>query len=245
MSKETISTTDYYNNPGTKFGETPAMETPAEAVVETRVEPAVTETVVQKVDNTREVNALKQAAKVEPAAPAEVKLETPEATAAEQTSSNPDGSYDIDIRDDSPLTEAEIDEIVNIAEERGLTKEQTQKLISSKEAVYSRGVESKMAEARQTLAKMEAEVKKDPHFANSEVYAESFSLIDAAIDKFGSPALKTKARDYLSRDIEVLKFLRNIGSIIAEDAVRGKNTISVVETDSHTASLKQQYPEHF
>ena len=155
----------------------------------------------------------------------------------------PPEAYEIEVAENSPLSDSDIDEIVSIAEDRGLTKEQTNKLIASKEAMYKRGSDYTMSQAKLTLERMEAEVRKDPLFATKEAEDKSFEVIDLAISKFGNDALSQKSRDYLKRDIDVLKFLYNIGSQLQEDTHRGTSTANPIQTTENP--LEKMYPEFY
>ena len=233
--KETNDVTDYYSNEGSTFGNGNTAPV-AEPIAQTQPTEVKAEPVAQVTDS--ELNALRDAPTIEEAAPV---TQEPKSVETQQVAED----YDIEVDEDSPLTDEDINDIVSIAEDKGLTKEQAQKLINQKESIYKRGMEAKLNEAKGILAKLEKQVKSDPLFATPEAVADSFALIDLVVNKFGNESLKAKTRDYLKRDIDVLKFLHRVGSVLREDTVRGSNTVSRVEDNSEGVTLKSQYPEFF
>lgn len=239
---------DYYNNEGSKLDVTTHQATvnpegeivntppPAPAAAPVKVNVPATPPVQKEVPPAAPVSTTTTTAQPNPVVNPPVQKEGTAPVA-------PPEAYEIEVAEDSPLSDSDIDEIVSIAEDRGLTKEQTNKLIASKEAMYKRGSDYTMSQAKLTLERMEAEVRKDPLFATKEAEDKSFEVIDLAINKFGNDALSKKSRDYLKRDIDVLKFLYNIGSQLQEDTHRGTSTANPIQTTENP--LEKMYPEFY
>lgn len=154
-------------------------------------------------------------------------------------------SYEITLADNSPLTDEDLNDIVKIAETRRLTKEETEELVKNKEAVYHRGVSSTIAKGQEYLKKQQEAYLADPLFSTPEAMEKSNARIDAVVAKFG-PGLKKTLQGPLGNDIELARFLHNLGSTMEQDEIRGKGQgPGITPQNTEEALARQQYPEHF
>jgi hypothetical protein len=180
--------------------------------------------------------------------PAPKAEETPPPKVEETPAPKAEGevAFEIVLEENSPLTDADVDEIVAIAEDKGLTKEQTDKLIKSKEALYKRGEESLRAKALAQYEQTKKAFEADPLFSSPEKREESFQVIDIAVSKFGTPELKEALKGPLGNNLAIAKFLHNLGKSQEQDQMRGKGQAPSAHTNnSEEARAAALYPEFF
>lgn len=129
---------------------------------------------------------------------------------------------DFDFGKDVKVGEAEVSEFKAVAKELGLNQEQAQKMVS---------LQSKFADAQTKANEAQFEKDKDTWKAESmkELGSDSKEKLAQsakAMDKFGSPELKTLLKDSgLEHRVELVKLLVNVGKAVSEDGfVHGKGT---------------------
>lgn len=209
---------------------TPEVSTPS-----TTSSPATTtETVVSSPDTA--------AAVATPAVSSEPKVETPAVEAAPV-----DEGYDLELADDSPLSDEELNEIAEEAGRLSLSKEDAEKLIAAREKAYKKG-ESKVESAYK--AKLEAsykEIVSDPMF-QGEQKAKSFESMNRAIQTFGDDDLvKLVNTPEFGNNVVLARFLKRLGDVLAPatETLTGGNGSAGQSKASGDNTLKNMYPQFF
>lgn len=229
---------DFYSTPVSKDAAAPEIE--AEAPVLPDPEVAAPEVVTPPV-----VEA--PAAPVVEAPPAEVVppvVEAPAATAVET-----EEGFEITLAPDSPLTDADLDDIFALAEKRNLDKDETMALIKNKEDFLNRGRNSVMEQAQKVLKQQEDAYLADPLFSTKAARTANEAKIDLALSKFGSEDFKKEfLGGHMKNNLQLAKFLHKIGEVMEGDEIRMKGMPQRAPTevvDSKDQRLMAQYPEHF
>jgi hypothetical protein len=104
--------------------------------------------------------------------------ETPAAAATEE-------EYELELSENSPLTEADLDSIVKIAEEKNLTKDQATEFLKNVEKARLDGANIAQAASKAESIKQKNELLADPLFSTPEKKMESLQKINTVISKFG------------------------------------------------------------
>lgn len=229
---------DFYNTPIVKDtapaeseAEVPALPD-AEAAIETPAAPVV-ETPAAPVEAAKPVET--------PAAPV---VEAPTATAVDT-----EDGFEITLAEDSPLTDADLDDIFALAEKRGLDKDETMALVKNKEDFLNRGRNSVMDQAKQVLKQQEDAYNADPLFSTTAARTANEAKIDAALGKFADDKFKNKfLNSPLKYDLDLAKMLHRIGEVLEGDEIRMSGIGHRAPTevvDSREERLKMNYPDHF
>lgn len=227
---------DYYGTTTVEGQEAPEVPAPA-PVVETPVveTPVVNPPVVEE--------------PVIPPAPEFI----PSSTAADT-----EDGFEITLATDSPLTERDLDHIFEIAEKRGLDKDETLRLVHQQETYLDKGKhlglesgkQNVMAEAQRVLKAQEDEYLADPLFNSQAVRTANEAKIDIVLNKFGSTKLQQSFREgHLKHNVELNRMLHGIASMMEEDGIRMTGTsqqnapVKVLTTEEE--KLRAAYPEHY
>lgn len=155
--------------------------------------------------------------------------------------------YELELKADSPLSEADLNEIATEASRLNLSKEDAEKLIASKESAYKTGasnVESKYQEKLQTHYN---EMSTHPEFSG-EAAAESWKFLNKAIAGFGDTELVALLNTpEVGNLVPLAKFLKKVGMAMAPDASppEGKGTATSPSTNAESEALARQYPAFF
>lgn len=140
--------------------------------------------------------------------------------------------YDLELSDDSPLTDDQFDFIADLAEKNGFSKEEADKLIKAFEDQHSGSKESFEKAHTEKVLGMRKELEDMPEF-QGEARVESTALIKLAVDKLGSndlvEALKTPE---IGNNKHLAKFLMNIGSRLKDDSIVGGGALPQTETST-------------
>lgn len=170
------------------------------------------------------------------------KEETPKATE----------DYEIEVADDSPLTDDDIQQVVKLAEEKGLTKDQAQEELARREFYLKRGLSAAEVKAQRVLETYAQEVASHPLFATNELKQESMRSVDVALDRFFEPAFKDRFNKYYKDDVYLLTALHRLGKPFVAGTMAGNPIPSIdsVELESGTdkaeeARMRRLYPENF
>jgi len=178
----------------------------------------------------------------------EPKAEEPEATSEEpeaETSTEDDG-YELELSDDSILSQEDLDAIATEAAEKGYTKEQAEAVIKQQENLISKGIEAQNKYLSNILDERKAEFDKDPDFGG-EKRAESFASIKRVTDAFGSPELTKALNDpFIGNNLAVAKFLKKLGDAMGQDKIEGTGTAPKGKpVSSEEVKYKTLYPNFF
>jgi hypothetical protein len=123
------------------------------------------------------------------------------------------------------LDEAVIAEAVPVFKDLGLKQDQAQKLVDFWTARATAAEEANARALTDFNAKLIEQVKADPELGGAAL-KQNLALASKAIERFGSPQLKTLlAETGFGNQPEVLRFLKKVGEIDAEDTLeRGRST---------------------
>jgi len=173
-----------------------------------------------------------------------VEVEAPKATAVET-----EEGFEITLAEDSPLSDADLDDIFALAEKKNLDKDETMALIKNKEDFYNRGRDTVMGQAQKVLKAQEDAYLADPLFSTPAARIANEAKIDSALKKFGTPAMQEKfLNSHLKNDLELAKFFHKIGEIMEGDEIRMSGASHRAPTevvDTRESRLMASYPEHF
>jgi len=155
--------------------------------------------------------------------------------------------YDLELADDSPLSQADLDAVAQEASDRGLNLEEANKLIAQREGFYKSGSESVQAANNARLNEDNRKFNLDPEFSG-EKRVESFALIKKAADTFGDADLIEALRDpYIGNNLPLAKFLAKVGAAMGNDPIVTGREAFKVDTGltPEQTRLRNAYPEHF
>lgn len=170
------------------------------------------------------------------------------ATSAAEPASDPAPSvvedYEIEVGDDSNLSQADLDAIATIASEKGLNKEQADALVTERETFLKQGLDLSASRLAEKHKNLESEFYKDLDFVG-EKKAESFASISRAVSTFGDEKLVEALSDpNIGLNLPLAKFLKNIGDAMKDDGFEGKGagTQPASSPEGHSATLQRMYP---
>jgi hypothetical protein len=155
-----------------------------------------------------------------------------------------DEGYDLELPENSILSQEDLDAIAEYASINGLSKEAAEKLIAIKENSYKGGMDKVQAEiSAKHKADFEA-IQKDPIFIG-EQKAKTYESMNRAIQTFGSPELvEILKTPEVGNNIVIARFLKAIGDAMAQDTIQGKPAVASTE-DKGNQTLQKLYPEFF
>jgi hypothetical protein len=150
--------------------------------------------------------------------------------------------YDLELSDDSPLEQEDLDAVAEIASANGLNKEQADSMIKKMEASYAKGMNVSQAK----LEGFKSELMKDPDFIGDKG-KESFFAIHKAAKTFGDENLDKALNDpYIGNNVHLARFLKKVGEQVSNDNFVGKggsgDSSGLTE---HQQALRNAYPEMF
>ena len=129
--------------------------------------------------------------------------------------------YDLELSEDSPLTDAQFDLIADLAEKNGFSKDEADKLIKAFEDQHSGSKESFEKAQNEKLSGMRKELEDMPEF-QGEKRVGSTALIKLAVDKLGNDDLVEALKiPEIGNNKHLAKFLMNIGSRLSDDSIIG------------------------
>lgn len=152
--------------------------------------------------------------------------------------------YDLELSEDSVLTEEDLNEIAAEAGRLNLSKADAEKLISMREAAYKKGASKIETEYKEKIQKAANEIKSHPDFIG-EKKVKSFESINRVVTSFGDEnlinALKTPE---IGNNLALALFLKRLGDAMAPDSVEGKGA-TATSTDTKESTLQALYPDFF
>jgi hypothetical protein len=237
-----LSKEDYYATPGAELGDSSSKATTSAEVEEVDLDEDEDD-IEEEQDEDKSAPDLSQE---EIAALSKVANDTkPEAT--KQTSTEAD-SFELEIADDSPLTDDDIQDLVSFAERKGLSKEETIAELTNRERLLKRGLTASESQAYDAIKAFEQEVKDHPLFATHEIRQETERAVNTALDRFFDPAFKERFDKVYSKDVYLQTALYKLGRPFMAGSMPGKPVSPIAPTsveDSEEARLKRLYPENF
>jgi hypothetical protein len=116
----------------------------------------------------------------------------------------------------SDLSQAEIDEVLNLAKENNLTQEQAQKIVDARASSISGYVSRTMDKHKEQIKAWGESIKADKELGG-ENYSKTVELAKRAIDKYASPALKKALDDSgYGNHPELVRVFKRFGETISD-----------------------------
>ena len=127
------------------------------------------------------------------------------------------GEIKIEAPKDSKLSKEDVDEIAAIARERGLSQEQAVELLTQRSVSVDRAEAKAIATFNAAREKWIEEVKSDPVIGGAKL-SETERICMRPIEIYMSPKLREELkRTGFGYYPDFVKFLHNVGSVMAED----------------------------
>lgn len=154
--------------------------------------------------------------------------------------------YELKARKDSKFSEADLTEVAAEAKALGLTQEQAQKMLESKEVGFDKYAERQQQAARDQQANWRKEVEVDKEIAGSDgkMYKQNIEVAHRALDRFADENFKKVLNETgLGNNPHLIRTFLRIGKGMAEDRaiVDGK---TAAPTKQRTREEKL-FPSHF
>lgn len=148
----------------------------------------------------------------------------PEASVAAPIEPEP---YEIEVDENSPLTQEELEAIAEYAGRMGLSKDEAQKMIVAQESLYKRGQETIQKAQTERIETMKREMYSHPDFQEGRKEATWMS-INRAVQTFGNEKLVAALSDPTSHgyNLDLALFLKNIGDALGPEVLPGAGTPS-------------------
>lgn len=158
-----------------------------------------------------------------------------------------DEGYELELADESPLSQEDLDEIVEEASRLNLTKPDAEKLIALKEKAYKSGAEKVKSEYQSKIEAQRKEIMADPIFQGEQA-KKTFASMQRAIETFGDEGMVelVKSAEF-GNNVVLARFLKRLGDALAPDtdSMTGGKGTGGKSQDGGNDSLKTLYPEFF
>ena len=157
--------------------------------------------------------------------------------------------YELELAEDSALSEEDLEEIAKIAEEKNLTKDQAEKLLASYESAFKKGRDTIANSFKQSNDTARTELLSDANFSTKEKAQESLGKISKVIEAFGGEN-KDKLVELLKgpagNSLALANFFLSISAAGADDAIlAGKKGGTVDPKNAKLELQKKLYPSLF
>lgn len=174
----------------------------------------------KETDETKKAE-LKEAAKASVAKAKEAyaaeKKAAKEASDATAERGKPPEKYTLKAPENSPLSQAHLDEISTFAKEKGLSNEVAQMLVERESKAVDAFKESQQTMYEAKKAEWFEASKNDKNFGG-EKFKENAELAHRVIERYASPALKEHLKETgLGNHPELVRFVLDIGKEMSED----------------------------
>lgn len=245
MSEKNLTKPAETTTPATS--QTTEPKTTTEVSTSSSAEPSVLDIEAKKVETPAEDTTEVAEEEIKLVVPEEENpVSTPEKT-EEKKEEVPasDDEYELELPEGSILTEADLDEIVAIAEELDLSKEAAEKLLKDRESVYKKGVEATTSEAKRVFEAEKQKLLDDPAF-KGEKLVESLDTIDLAVQKLGGDEMREFLKGPAGNSLPLAKFLLRVGKALKPDNFVGRSSSATPSaTRTQGDALKDMYPTFF
>ncbi len=158
--------------------------------------------------------------------------------------------YEIELAENSPLTEAEVQAVVAYAEKYQLSKEDAQAIIESQEASYTRAQAEVNSHYTAQTEQRRTQLNSHPDFSGDKA-AESWESVNIAVQAFGTPELVAALKDPNKHgyDLSVALMLKNIGDQLKPETVPAGKSVALpafkqAENEAD-AKARRLYPDLF
>jgi len=159
--------------------------------------------------------------------------------------------YDLEIEENSPLTDDEIQKIADYASKYNLPKEEAQALVKQQESAFSRGKSEIEAAYNQKIELNKKMLNEHPEFSG-EKKVESYAAIKKAVEVFGNEELlKTLGSPEYGYDVNLALMLKEIGKMLMPEVLPGQGTSTAHANGNSDAQkeyeerMKARYPRFF
>lgn len=154
--------------------------------------------------------------------------------------------YELKTRKDSPLLKGDVEEIEAAAKAQGLSQEQAQKLVESKESDFDRFNQRQQQAYRDEQTSWRKTVEADPEIAGPKgaSYKENVELAHRALSEFADDSFrKVLSETGLGNNPHLIRTFLRIGKRMAEDkaVLDGK----AAPPAKKTSREQRLYPSHF
>lgn len=153
--------------------------------------------------------------------------------------------FEIELKEGSPLTETDLDEVVELAEKYKWNKEDTDKYIAKKEELHTRGVESLRNQAKEVIQKEKEKLLADPDFQGPKL-KDSLNTIDLVVSKYGDKDLAEYLKGPGGNSLPLAKLLLRLGNMMKQDTIHGKGVSGTPSQEGTVeGAMKTMYPSFF
>ncbi len=156
--------------------------------------------------------------------------------------------YELELADESPLSQEDLDAIAQFASDNKLSKVQAEALIKDKETLFNKGKETATISQTEKINKMAESFNNDPDFVGDN-RASSFESIKRVVQAFDTDgtlfeALKDPA---IGHSLPLAKFLKRLGDTMKDDTFEGRGGSTGAKPEMGTYELRAQnmYPDLF
>ena len=151
----------------------------------------------------------------------------------------PDEYADFTLPEGVTLDSELLAEVGPVFKDLGLTQDQAQKLIDLQSKKAEADVQKQMTDFNQMIDGWKDQSENDKEFGG-EKFDESVAVAREAIDKFGTPELKTLLSEHgVGNHPEVIRFMVKVGRLTQEKPIDGGINPASVTTDR----VDQLYPK--
>jgi hypothetical protein len=180
--------------------------------------------------------------------PAEVVPPVVEPPKTETPPAEPEG-YDLEVAEDSPLSDADLQKIADYAAKNGLKKEEAMDLVASYEAQYKSGLSAAELAQQKVVEQRRQELNSHPEFSGENAQ-QSWNQVNRAVSVFGTPKImESLGSEKFGYDVELALMLKEIGKALMSDTTPppGGNPVNVRDKakDDYNEKLKRNYPSMF
>lgn len=158
--------------------------------------------------------------------------------------------YELEVDENSPLTEEELLGIAKYAEKYGLSKEDAQAIVASQEASYRKAQTAVETHYTQQIEQRRQQLNSHPDFSGEKA-KDSWASVKLAAEAFGSPELMAALSDPNKHgyDLSVALVLKNIGDQLRPEGAppgKGVHVPAFVKAQTEEeARLRRQYPSFY
>lgn len=177
--------------------------------------------------------------------PANTEVKPPEAKNDKVETVTAPTEYELELSENSPLSEADLDAVVELAIKYKLPEDQAKQLLAKKEELYNKGMKDLQEKAVKNINEQAALIRKHPDFSGEKL-EETLNTIDLAVEKFDTDgSLRAFLNNPSSNNIGFLNFIHSVGkSLKTGGNIPGKGQSSGGSGDQKTA-LQAMYPDFY
>lgn len=161
---------------------------------------------------------------------------------AEQPTEPAEEEFEIELPEDSPLTEEQFNNLMDYAESQNFTKEQAEKLIELQVQALGDGTKAANDRRSRELAEINKRTREDEEFGG-EKFEESLKIMSLPVNQFGDKELRAFLKTPEGGHPAIARMLYKIGNAMKSDTFLGKGGGS--EGNQTPSRLEKLYPSLF